>query len=165
MKLNKVIFLVLCLFLFTACSKQDNSEIIKYDTKMICKREFNEIIDDEKIKSTSNVYLDYDADELVVKAIYQSISEYTSINELTMYEEIVKLYNDLKGINAKFYVADDSLVLEIEYNYLDMDIDNINKKIGNMLEDDNILKQVDSLPISLDEFKKIELNDYECEVK
>lgn len=165
MKLTKVIILILCLSLSISCGKKDDIEINKYDTKMVCKQEFNEVIDDEKVKSISNIYIDYDEDDNVVKAIYQSIGKYTSINELSMYEEIINLYSDLDGINAKFYTVDDSLVLEIEYNYLDMDLDTIKKKIGNMLEDTSILKQVNDLPVSLDEFKKIELNDYECEVK
>lgn len=165
MKLNKIIILILCLTLPISCGKKDDIEISKYDTKMVCKQEFSEVIEDEKVKSISNIYLDYDEEENVVKAIYQSIGKYTSVNELSMYEEIIKLYNDLDGIKAKFYTVDDSLVLEIEYNYLEMDLDVIKKKIGNMLEDTSILKQVGDLPISLDEFRKIELNDYECEVK
>lgn len=165
MKLNKLMILLLCLVLCVSCAKKDEVEIAEYDAKMVCTYEFNEVIDDEKVKSTSNIYLDYNAEEKVTKAIYQSISKYTSVNESNMYEEIIKLYNSLKGISAKFYTIDDTLILEIDYDYLKIDLEEIDNEIGNILDDTSLFKQVKSLPISLEEFKELELDDYECEVK
>lgn len=163
MKVNKIIILVFLLLLCVSCGKDKGFN--KNDAKMICKQEFREVVDDESITSTSNIYIDYDEDELVTKVIYQSISEFSSANEESMYEEIVDMYNSLEGIEAKFYVDKDSLVLEISYDYSKMNLEAINNKIGNMLDDDSILKKVNSLPISLEEFKKKELTNYECEVK
>ena len=59
MKLNKLMILLLCLVLCVSCAKKDEVEIAEYDAKMVCTYEFNEVIDDEKVKSTSNIYLDY----------------------------------------------------------------------------------------------------------
>lgn len=165
MKFNKLIVCSLCMLLCVSCGKKEDIRIKEYDTMMKCNYEFKEVVDDDDITSMSNIYLDYDENKMVEKAIYQSISEYSSSNDVSMYEEIIKIYNSLSGIKADVYVVNDSLVLEIEYNYLEMDLDEIKDKLFNILDDDSLLKKTKELPISLEDFKKIELANYECEVK
>lgn len=165
MKFNKLIIFGLCMLLCVSCAKKENKKIKEYDAMMKCRKEFKEVIDDDNITSISNIYLNYDEDGMVKNAIYQSISDYSSTKDINMYEEIIKIYNSLSGIKANINIVNDSVVLEIEYDYQEMDLDEIKDKIGNMLDDDSLLMKAKELPISLDEFKKIELNNYECEVK
>ncbi len=163
MNLKKLSVMILMLLSCIAC-KDNDVHINKYESDMTCTQSFSEVIDDEELKSTSNVFI-YNDDEIVTKAIYQSIGKYTSINELNMYEEIIKIYNSISGIEASFYQVDDEIILEITYDYLKVDIDEVEMKIGNMLDDDSLLKKVDKLPITLEEFKSLELTNYECEVR
>ena len=160
LKIIGISFLVL---LSCGCSKKEKT-INDFDSDLVCRSEFREIIEDEEIKSTSKIFLNID-DDLVSKAIYQSISAYNSSSELNMYEEIAKLYNSMEGINALYYVVDNSIVLEITYDYEVIDLDQIKLQFGNMLDQEGLFMSVDKIPVSLDTFKNIELANYECEEK
>lgn len=165
---------VLCLsFLFllmlSGCSKKNDNRLNEYenDADQICRMHIQEENDDVYITSDSNVYLYLDDSSFVEKAIYQSVS---SLNDVTSYsyetyEYIKNLYSKIAGIDVDYYETTDSLVLEIEYNYNEIDLKYLRDTLGYLLDNDSLLGSVESLPISVDDFKKIELDGYECEVK
>ncbi len=153
--------LVLSLLLMTSCKRQEEVKINSYDGNQLCTLQYEEVIDDNLVNSQSNIYVFYNEDKMVEKAIYQSISDNDYIDD-NLYANIINLYNSIKGIKAHKYMVDDKIVFEITYDYLDIDLDEVSEKLGELLEDKTLLRVVDKLPVSYDEFKDIELQEYDC---
>ncbi|MCH5167072.1 MAG: DUF1307 domain-containing protein [Erysipelotrichales bacterium] len=161
--MKKIILILFICLLLPGCSSNINS----FDTKMVCRLDFNENIDDYIYESTSNIYIDYDKQEYVTKAIYQSISDLANYNDyyLESLDSIINEYKEIEGISGEYYIVDDKLVLEITYEYEKLDLSEFRKFMGDLLDEESILGIVDELPIKLSEFESIELEGYECEVK
>lgn len=128
---------------------------------MVCE---NSYTDENGLSSLSKVYVDYN-DNLVTRAIYQSISPLEAYNTalLASLDELILKYNHLAGIKAEKYFKGDKVILEIDYNYLAMDIDSVKEVLGAILAEDSLLAVTTELPVNLEEFKNIELQEYECE--
>lgn len=161
--MKKILFVICICLLLTGCGTSINS----FDTKMVCKINFEEDIDDYIYESESIIYVDYDNQEYVTKAIYQSISDLGNYNNyyLKSLDSIIDQYKKIEGISGKYYIVKDKLVLEITYEYDKLDLNEFREFMGDLIDEESLLGSVDELPIKLSEFETIELDGYECEVK
>ena len=64
--------------------------------------------------------LRYNVTHKITACSYASLPLFFSIVISNLWH---KLYNSLKGISAKFYTIDDTLILEIDYDYLKIDLE------------------------------------------
>lgn len=161
----KYIFLICLLFLVCGCAKNEENKVIpEYDHDIKCVSHIEEEKDGDLETYTSNIFIKLDDNSNVKSAIYQSISESTLLDKSTLEltNQFLNIYKDIKGIEASSDVIDNKLVITIKYNYRDIDLINVKKKLESILDDNHIFKKVNKLPFSYDEYKKYELNNYEC---
>ena len=161
----KYIFLICLLFLVCGCAKNEENKVIpEYDHDIKCVSHIEEEKDGDLETYTSNIFIKLDDNSYVKSAIYQSISESTLLDKSTLEltNQFLNIYKDIKGIEASSDVIDNKLVITIKYTYSNIDLINVKKKLGSILDDNHIFKKVNKLPFSYDEYKKYELNNYEC---
>lgn len=165
--LKKAVILFFMLFIFTGCKVSESKKIHTYEASEVCFKEFNETVDDETLISRNNVFITYDDKLIVDKALYQSISPLNAISSYTYetYDYIKRIYSNINGISVEYYETTDSLVFEVSYDYNVIDLDSFRTNVGELLDDKGLLGSVDFIPVDLNTFKSIELDDYECEVK
>lgn len=159
--MKKIVILLIMISFITGCKSKINT----YDTKMVCKQKFSEKLDDDILDSESIIYVDYDDQEYVTKAIYQSISskDYYNSSLIETLDYVIATYNKMDGISARRYNADDKLIFEIAYDYKKTSLEEFKEKMGDLIDPESILGSSTELPIKLSEYKKIELDGYECE--
>ncbi len=167
MKVRYFLLSLLIVFILTGCSKgEDNEKVInKYDANLVCKKHMEEIHDGEINSSESVIYIYYDESKFVNKAIYQSITNLddASSYDIQAYDDIKEMYDSIDGCEAHYYKTKNELVLEIKYNYEKLDLNSFKEKLGNILDDTSLFAKVKAIPVKLEVFKNIEVNDYECE--
>ena len=166
--MKKLIIILLILVLIPGCkSKEDEAKLNSYDTKMTCKYTYEDELDGDINESDSIIYVDYDEEDNVIAAIYQSISSLDNYNDylLGSLDAIIHLYNSMSGIKASKYIVGESLVFEIMYEYEKIDLNEFRENLGDLIDEESMFATVKSLPIKLSEFESLELKDYECEVK
>lgn len=170
--MKKIICLLITIMLLTGCTSNSTKEVEEetktintFDSNLVCTKVYDETIEDDELSSTSNIFIYYDEDEYVTKAIYQSISDasYYNNNLLLSVMSIIDMYNELDGVSAQYYIVDDKIVMEFSYDYETIDIDTLKSSIGELLSEDNIFNKVKKIPVKLDKFKSIELIDYDCQ--
>lgn len=162
---KKVMIIVACLIFFGIIIyilNVDNKSIPKYDADIICHKTYLEVLDEEEVESTSNVYI-YETNGYIDKIINQAITN--DMSSESFLSELTDLYNQVEGIRAKVDIINNELVMEINYDYHSLDLVNFRNKVGNLLSKDSIYYSIDSLPISVEKYKDTELKNYECEVK
>lgn len=166
--MKKIVVLLLVMFILTGCKKDDKNidELNVYKTKEVCKKTTIEEVDGEILESQSIIYLDYDEANFVNLAIYQSITDISNVNSYTYstYEYIRNLYSGIDGVNVIYYDTKDSLVLEIRYDYTDINLEEFRNNLGDLIDMDSLLGSTKKLPVKMTEFKKKELGGYVCEV-
>lgn len=163
MKCFKYIMLITLVLLTISCGKKEESLNLKeYEANVICTLDYQDEVDGMLINSTNKVFINYDDKMLVNNALYQTTTDEYSIN---MYERLVNIFNEINGISADLYIVDNKLVVEIEYNYDMINIDEVKDKLGILLDEEALLNKVDKLPITYDEFIDLELKEYKCEVQ
>lgn len=161
----KKIVLLLFILILTGCkNKEEFEELNVYEAKEVCDYTSYEEIDGDVYNSKSIVYLNYDEEKFVTSAVYQSISDLTSVTSYTYetYDYIKRLYSTTEGVSVDYYKTKDSLVLEIKYDYMKIDLNEFRNTLGALLDQGSVLGSSDKLPIELDVFKNIELKDYDC---
>lgn len=167
--MKKLLLLIIICISLTGCKKEsvEKKKVNEYEASEVCRLVTRDEIDGDIYISESVVYLDYDVDLFVKSAIYQSISNLSDVSSYTYeaYEYIKELYSDVDGVEVTYYETKDNLVLEIKYNYDIISLESIRDHLGGLLDQNSILANADSLPIKVDAFKDIELNEYDCEVK
>ena len=161
--MKKALLLLSIIFLLTGCKETINT----YDADMICRMNYEAEVDGYTSESESVIYINYDKGKNITKAIYQSIGNLSEYNDylLNSLDSIVDIYNKLDGINSNKYIVDDKVVMEIEYDYFKIDLAQFREELGDLIDDESILASIDDLPIKLSEFKRHELEGYDCEVK
>lgn len=161
--MKKIVVLLVIVSFLTGCKSKINT----YDTKMVCKQKFSEDLDGDVIDSESIIYVDYDDKEYVTKAIYQSISskDYYNSSLIETLDYVITTYNKMDGISARRYNADDKLIFEITYDYKKISLSEFRGSMGDLIDPESVLGSSDELPIKLSDYKKIELDGYECEEK
>ena len=159
---KKGCLLIISLVCLTGCKAKIN----EFPANMICTKEYTEEVEGMIYESTSKIYLDYDENNLVTKAVFQSISPLSNYNEsyILAFENLMNIENEVKGVESNMYKVDEKLVLENTYDYTILDIVDLKKRLGDILDLDGVLTSA-KLPVTLEEYQKLELEDYECEVK
>jgi uncharacterized lipoprotein YehR (DUF1307 family) len=165
-KLGVILIILLVLITISGCSKkeEDKKTIPTYNADIVCSSNIEDEHDGDVENYISNVFIKLDDNKNVTETIYQSISESTLLDKATLEltNQFLEIYKDIKGITASSDVIDNKLIITIKYNYIDMELKNTKMKLGTIVEDDSILKKATQLPFSYEEFKKYELNGYEC---
>ena len=165
-KLSILIVILLVLITISGCSKkeEDKKTIPTYPADIVCTSNIEDEHDGDVENYISNVFIKLDDNKNVTETIYQSISESTLLDKATLEltNQFLEIYKDIKGISASSDVIDNKLIITIKYNYLDMDLNSTKKKLGTIVESNSILKKANKLPFSYEDFKKYELNGYEC---
>ena len=164
---RKLLILIALLILVTGCTKKEEvKNIPDYDSDIKCVKsgEVYDLEDGTPEEFISNIYVYLDDNNNVKSAIFQNISKSTVFDKATieLTNQFLSIYKDIDGIEATSDVIDDSLIITIKYNYLDIDLDLTKKKLGTIIDDNNIMKKAEKLPFSYDEFKKYSLNGYDC---
>lgn len=165
--MKRISILLIILLLVTGCNKKEEKEKVSiptYDADIICTSYNNEIIEDEEMSSKNIIYITLN-DDNVVKVINQAINDSSMYNDsdLSLLSSIMDIYKDIDGIDAKFNKYDDSLVTEVTYEYDKIDLKLVKKELSNILDDNNILLNINKLPIKYETFKKYELEGFKCE--
>lgn len=168
--MKKILILGLLVLLLTGCGKteiEDVRTLNNYKADEVCKKQIVEELDEVTVSSDSNVYLMLDEFNFVKTAIYQSVTplDYVSSYTYETYEYIRNLYSNIDGVKVIYYDIKDSLVLEIRYDYDTIDLTTFRNSVGELLDKDSLLGREKSIPVTLERFKSIELDGYECEVK
>lgn len=163
MKIKIAILLALVSFI-SGCKANTGVDVHHYDTMMSCSKKQTEEVDGTSINSLSNIYYDYNADGYVTKAIYQSVGDVQNYNDviLASLDNLIELYNEVDGIVASRYISREKVVFEFIYDYENIDQAKFNLKLGDIIDDDFILKRADMLPFSVEEFVSSELSGYDC---
>lgn len=156
--ISLIAFILICFSL----SRKDEEKLNEYNADIICHNTYFEVIDENEINSTSNVYI-YETDGYIDRIINQSITNDMSSEQFL--SELVDLYNQVEGIKATVDLINNELVMEISYDYKVLDLKIFKSKIGNLLSKDSVYFNLDSFPISVEKYKSYELENYECEVK
>ena len=163
----RYLFVLLIPLLICGCSKKEEVKTIpEYESDIKCVKsgEVYDLEDGTPEEFISNIYVYLDDNKNVRSAIFQNISKSTVLDKATieLTNQFLSIYKDIDGIEATSDVVDDSLIITIKYNYLEMDLNNTKKRLGSIIDDNNILKNTKKLPFSYDEFKKYTLINYEC---
>jgi uncharacterized lipoprotein YehR (DUF1307 family) len=164
MRLRYILIILLPLIICGCTKKEEPKKIPEYDSDIKCVSTIEEDNDGDLVLYTSNIYINIDDNNNVTNTIYQSISDSTALDKATvdLTNQFLDIYKDINGIEAEAATIDNKLVITIKYDYTNMDLNIVKKKLGSILEDDNILKKTNKLPFSYDEFKKYSLKGYEC---
>lgn len=139
--------------------KKENNNIPIYDADVICSLSGVDTFEDENEEYSIKAYLTV-KDDLVTKAILVGLS--TDTGNLVETQNIMNDYNKIQGIKASASVNNDTLITEVEYDYETIDLDEVKSKLGYLLIDDSIFLKVDSIPVTLGEYQKYELQEYVC---
>lgn len=153
-----LVFLVICFSLF----KRDDEQIPKYDADIICRSANLDNDVGSELNSRSNIYI-YENNGYIDKMINQVITNDLSYD--WFFSELVDLYNQIEGITATVDIIQDKLVVEITYDYKTLDLKVFRSTVGHLLSEDSVYYNIEDFPISVEEYKKRELKNYECEVK
>ena len=157
-----VLLLIVIFYVAKLNSKKEEKvedKIPVYNADVICTLSGVESIEDEEEEYSLKAYLTI-KDNMVMKAILVGVS--SDAGNLAVTQNLMDDYNRINGINAKSYLSNERLITEVEYNYEVIDLDEVKSELGYLLIDDSIFLQAKSLPVSLREYQKYELQDYEC---
>jgi uncharacterized lipoprotein YehR (DUF1307 family) len=166
MKLKYLILLLIPLVICGCSKKEEVKTIPDYDSDIKCVKtgQTYDLEDGTPEDFISNIYVYLDDNENVESAIFQNISKSTVFDKATieLTNQLLSIYKDIDGIDAFTDTVDDKLIITIKYNYLDMDLDLAKKKLGSIIDEDNIIRKAKKLPFSYEEFNKYSLSNYEC---
>ena len=158
-----ILFILLGIILFIdkifSRDQKIEDSIPVYESDVVCHLDgvdnFEGIIQDYSLRAYLTIQ-----DDLVTKAILVSVSAGDNLYAASSY---VEDYNAIKGINAQVSFKGENLVTEVEYDYEMIDLEEVRDKLGYLLIDDSIFKRATSLPVSLEEYKEYEIQDYICD--
>ena len=162
---NKIVILICLLFLVCGCSKKEEIKTIpEYDHDILCVSNIEDENDGDLESYLSNIYIKLDDNKNVTSAVYQSVSDSTVLDKaaLELTNQFLSIYKGINGIEAFAENIDNKLVITIKYNYSEIDLETTKRKLGSIVDDNHIFKKVKKLPFSYEEYKKYELNGYEC---
>lgn len=170
MKEKLLIISIFVVLLLSGCGKSEEEStrtLNNYKANEVCKKHIVDEVEGETFESDSNVYLIYDEFNFVKSAIYQSVATLDSSAPYSreMYERIRNIYSSIDGVNVIYYDTKDSLVLEVRYDYDKIDLSTFRTKLGDLLDKDSLLGSAKTIPVTIEKFKSIELDGYECEEK
>jgi hypothetical protein len=139
------------------------SSIPTYDGDIICKKDKKDVLEDDIKNSSSIIYIKLDGD-MVVNAVYQSISDgdYYEESLIQMIQSYLNLYQGLDGIDTNVDYIDSKIITTVTYDYRMIDVSKVRYKLNNILASDSIFIKEDTLPISYELFSKYELKGYSC---
>ncbi len=161
--LGIIVILVIVIFLVTKINpkkeEKEEDKIPVYNADVVCSLSGVDTFEEEIEEYSLKAYLTI-KDNMVMKAILVGVS--SDVGNITQTQEIINDYNKINGINAKVSLSNGKLLTEVEYNYEVIDLDEVKRELGYLLIDDSIFLKVKSLPVSLHDYQKYELQDYEC---
>lgn len=130
-----------------------------YDADVVCSLSGVDNFEDEDNEYNLKAYLTI-KDNLVAKAILIGVS--TDTGNIVETQSIMDDYNQVQGISASAFLSNDILITEVSYDYEVIDLEEVKSKLGYLLIDDSIFLKVDSIPVTLEDYQKYELQEYSC---
>ena len=173
---KKIILIIIVLILGISASiyfftKSDSDievteklDIEDYPSNILCIYEEDEVSEDEYPYIT-NVYLSYNKGGKVTEVIYQTLFQVDmGASYVKLLNDFYSLYNGIEGINTNVYSKDNYVVSTIKYNFSNIDFNSIDKDLGDILESDAFILNVDR-NTHFEDFIEDYLKDYKCEVR
>ncbi len=150
---------VFLFLLFKQNKKEEQTETIPtYSSDVYCKKSFTGEVEGETFTSELRIYITLN-EEVVEKAIYQTISQ----NDATFYgEQYRELYNSLKGVSAVNTIIGGKSVTTITYDYTKMNAKEIKDTLGDLLEETSLLARTKKYPPLYEEYQVLELEGFDC---
>ena len=163
-----IIVTFLICFLITNDTETSNvKDITMSDYDYICSYETNMSDEDGETntKIEKKLYLKVDNDSLVTDALYESIYENSYFRDSTrdLINELLSLYDDIKGVNTSIKDSKKKTHVSIHYNYNAIDFTELKNKLSNILDKDSLQANLKS-KIKVDEYIN-KSNDYKCQKK
>lgn len=156
-----IIIVVFVFFLFN--KKEIKEEIPTYESDIMCTKDEIEEIDGEYITYKNNIYITLN-NNYVSKVVFQSVKD-IDLNQnydISFIQALIRLYDSVDGVTGEVLTTDSYLITTFKYDFELIDLKFLRSELGDLLDSESLFMKVSDLPISFDQYKRYELEGYNC---